>query len=57
MIRIAALAALALVAACGADGPPLKPSLNTSISVGTGGVTTSTTASVRKGPVTVALDL
>lgn len=57
MIRLVALAALAIAASCGADGPPLKPSLNTTVSVGTGGVATSTTASVRRGPVAVTFGL
>jgi hypothetical protein len=56
-MRLLVLIALTALAACGADGPPLRPSLNTSVSVGTNGISTSTTASVRKGPVSVGLDL
>ncbi len=44
---------LALLAACGADGPPITPSINTTVSVGSEGVRTSTGVSVRSGPVTV----
>ena len=45
--------ALLLLAACGADGPPITPSMNTTVSIGTDGLHTSTGVTVRSGPVTV----
>ena len=53
MIRAVLMSSILALAACGADGPPLKPSVNTTVSVGSGGVHTSTGVSVRSGPVTV----
>ena len=51
-MRIAALLlATALVAACGADGPPEAPMMNTTITVGTGGVYGAT--SISQGPVSI----
>ena len=53
-MRIAALLiATALVAACGADGPPETPTMNSTITVGTGGVYGAT--SVSQGPVSITL--
>ncbi|WP_300584403.1 hypothetical protein [Marivita sp.] len=53
MRPITLIAGLTLLAACGADGPPITPSINTTVSVGSEGVRTSTGVSVRSGPVTV----
>jgi len=53
MIRGTLMGALFALAACGADGPPIRPSVNTTVSVGSEGVRTSTGVSVRSGPVTV----
>lgn len=50
------LAGLALIAAltgCGAEDAPLEPRLSTSVSVGTGGVSTATGVSLSKGPLGV----
>lgn len=44
---------LTALTACGADGPPITPSVNTAVSVGSEGVRTSTGVSVTSGPVTV----
>ncbi|PRY74110.1 hypothetical protein [Marivita geojedonensis] len=44
---------LTALTACGADGPPITPSVNTTVSVGSEGVRTSTGVSVTSGPVTV----
>ena len=44
---------LVLLVACGADGPPVTPSFNTTVSVGSDGARTSTGVSVRAGPVTL----
>ncbi|MBB4022679.1 MAG: hypothetical protein SWN98_07135 [Pseudomonadota bacterium] len=52
----ALLAALAL-AACGADGPPVKPSVNTGIRIGTDGIRSSTSVGVDSGNVAVRVGL
>ena len=50
---ITMIAGLALLAACGADGPPITPSFNTTVSVGSEGVRSSTGVTLSSGPVTV----
>ncbi len=55
MRGILTLSVIGLLAACGADGDPVRPSVNTTIGVGTGGVHTST--SVSTGNVTLAIGL
>ena len=58
MIRIsAALAMLTLLAACGADGDPIRPSLNSTLSVTPSGVSLGTSLGVSKGPVSLAVAL
>ncbi|MEQ8902950.1 MAG: argininosuccinate lyase [Roseovarius sp.] len=53
----AVLTGLALIAlaACGADGDPVRPSVNTTVSAGTGGVHTSVSTGVRVGGVNVGV--
>ena len=53
MRTITLIVGLALLAACGADGPPITPSINTTVSVGSEGIRTYTGVSVRAGPITV----
>ena len=53
----AALLALLTLAACGADGEPITPSMNTNIGVGANGVSTSTSVNVRKGPISFGVGL
>jgi hypothetical protein len=53
MKTVTLIAGFALLAACGADGPPITPSLNTTMSVGSDGLHSSTGVSVRSGPVTL----
>jgi hypothetical protein len=50
-----ALTALAVLGACGADGPPVRPSVNTTVSAGSGGVHTSVGTGVRVGGVNVGV--
>ena len=57
MKRIAFLILCAGLAACGADGEPVQPTVATSVTVGTNGVSTSTGVAVRKGPLTLGLSL
>ncbi|MEO0676252.1 MAG: hypothetical protein AAFR53_13670 [Pseudomonadota bacterium] len=49
------LFALLALGACGTDGEPIKPTGSASISVGTGGVSTSATLGATAGPVTVSV--
>ena len=53
MIRGALILAVFALAACGADGPPITPSVNTTVSVGSEGVRTSTGVTLKRGPVTM----
>ena len=57
MKRLIWVGALALLAACGADGDPVRPSVDLGVSIGPDGVRTTTGVSVRKGPVTVGVQL
>ena len=57
MRKIAAVCALALVAACGADDPPLRPTGNVGVSVGPGGVSTSAGVGATNGTFSVGLRL
>ena len=53
-MRITALLlATTLLAACGADGPPEAPTMNTTIGIGTDGLFGA--AHVSRGPVTITL--
>ncbi|SMX45380.1 hypothetical protein [Actibacterium lipolyticum] len=56
-MKPAILFAVLTLAACGADGPPVKPTLNTSIGIGSNGVTTSSSVGVRTGNVAVSVGL
>jgi len=49
------LLALALLAACGVEGPPVRPSLGATVSAGTGGVYTSVHTGARVGGVDVGV--
>ena len=57
MTRIAAILGLLALVACGADGEPVTPSVNTTVSVTPSGVSASTGVAIRKGPVTLGLSL
>lgn len=48
---------LGALAGCGADGEPVQPTLNTSVSVGTNGVSAATGVALRKGPLSLGLSL
>ncbi len=50
------LVALAL-AGCGADGEPIRPQVNTQVTIGPDGVSTSTGVRIRRGPVSVGVQL
>ncbi len=53
MTRAAFILAVLALTGCGADGPPITPSINTTVSVGSEGMRTSTGVTVQTGPVTV----
>lgn len=53
MIRVIAFGALVALAACGADGEPIKPTLNAGVSLGSGGVNTNVSVGARKGPLSI----
>ncbi|MFY0596882.1 MAG: hypothetical protein JXQ85_10665 [Cognatishimia sp.] len=57
MKRIATLMAVVLLASCGVDGAPVKPSAGIGIGIGPNGVTTTTKVGVKKGPVSVGVSL
>jgi len=50
-------AACGLLAACGADGEPIKPSYSAGVSVGSPGVKTRAGVRFGKGPVSVRIGL
>ncbi|WP_424980418.1 hypothetical protein [Leisingera sp. S232] len=52
---IFALLGLAVLAACGADGEPVQPTLNAGVGVGSGGVHVGGAVGLHKGPVSVFL--
>ncbi|WP_264210968.1 hypothetical protein [Leisingera thetidis] len=52
---IFALLGLALLAACGADGEPVQPTLNAGVGVGGSGVHVGGAVGLHKGPVSVFL--
>ncbi|SHH62667.1 hypothetical protein [Marivita hallyeonensis] len=55
MIRASLIASLFALAACGADGDPVRPSVNSTVTVGSDGIKTSTGVTVQSGPVTVGV--
>ncbi|MFP7569408.1 hypothetical protein [Marivita sp. S2033] len=44
-----------VLTACGADDPPIRPSVNTTVSVGSDGMRTSTGVVLRRGPVSAGV--
>lgn len=57
MTRVIAILALGALAACGADGEPIQPSMNTNIGIGSHGVSASTGVTLQSGPVSVGVGL
>jgi hypothetical protein len=57
MKYLAALPIIALLAACGADGEPVRPTYSTTIGVGKSGVHTHTSVGARKGNISVRIGL
>ncbi len=57
MSRVALLLTLLTLAACGADGPPVRPTLNAGVSLGPGGVATAASVGVKAGNVAIHIGL
>lgn len=57
MKPVLALLGMCVLASCGADGAPIRPTLSNTISVGSGGVQTSTNVGVQSGNVSVNVGL
>ncbi|MBS0123534.1 hypothetical protein [Thetidibacter halocola] len=48
-MRAALILSLMALAACGADGEPIRPTATTTVGVGSDGVSTSTSVTVQRG--------
>ncbi len=57
MRAVIAMIALAMLAACGADGEPVRPSMNAGVAVTPGGVHPSVSLGTKVGPVNLILGL
>ena len=57
MKAVLAMIALATLAACGADGEPVRPSANAGVTVTSSGVYPSVSVGTRVGPVNVSIGL
>lgn len=57
MRTLTALLSIAALAACGADGEPIRPSLNAGVGVSTSGVSVGGNVGVSKGPITLNFGL
>ena len=56
MTRILAVLSLIALAACGADGDPVTPTMNTNIGISShSGVSVGTSVGVKKGPASVGV--
>jgi len=55
MRGILAVLSVAALAGCGVDGEPIRPSMNTTVGVGTGGVSASTGATWTAGRTSVTV--
>jgi hypothetical protein len=48
---------LSLLAACGVESPPVRPSLDAGVSVSRGGIIPSASVGLNKGPVSLRVGL
>ena len=55
MKRSLSLLVFLALAACGADGEPVKPTANLNVGVGSNGVSTGASIGLRKGPLGISL--
>ena len=56
-MRAILILALLGVAACGADGDPIRPTATANVTMGSGGASLGGNLSVRRGPVTLGVGL
>lgn len=54
---IAVMCLLGILAACGADGEPVRPTVSGAVTIGNGGVYPSVGVGVNRGPFSVFLGL
>ncbi len=54
---IIGLGVVVMLASCGAQNDPIRPTANLGLSIGSGGVTPSANVSAQSGPLTVSLGL
>ena len=57
MKRSLAILSLLTLAACGADGEPVRPTASSTITMSSSGVAVGTTLGLTRGPFSVALGL
>ncbi|WP_165586946.1 hypothetical protein [Pseudaestuariivita atlantica] len=57
MKPVLTLMALLALAACGADGEPVKPTADASVTLGPGGVSSRASVGITRGPVSVRVGL
>jgi hypothetical protein len=57
MKKVVLMIALAALAACGADGEPMKPNANLGLSIGSGGVTPSAGVGASNGTFSVGVGM
>ncbi|SHI97133.1 hypothetical protein SAMN05444000_10475 [Shimia gijangensis] len=55
MRNVAALGLVVFLAACGADGEPVTPTMNSHIGVTSDGVYGSTTIGIHDGPISITI--
>ena len=57
MKPIASMMIVAVLAGCGADGAPVRPTANLGLSLGPAGITPTASVGGTSGPVAVSVDL
>ena len=57
MKRIAMILTVAALAACGADGAPMKPTANMGLSLGSNGINTNASVGASNGTVSIGVGL
>ncbi|UOA32640.1 hypothetical protein DSM110093_02442 [Sulfitobacter sp. DSM 110093] len=57
MKRSLAILSLLSLAACGADGEPVRPTASSSVTMSSSGVSVGTAVGLRRGPVSLALGM